>query len=575
MRLFYCFLLFIIGVTFANCQQLHDNVWFFGYSNNPDTFDKFGITELNFETGNLHLFQNPSITAGFDGTHASYADEKGNLLLFTNGAHLFDKTGGTMQNGQSIMDGNSTDGQVIFQYSAILPNPKKISEYFVIYQNYQLLPLLDVFAKGLYFARVDSTGNNGLGKVIEKKKIILEDTLWLGKIIPVRHANGRDWWLLMNELFTNRFYRILIDPLGFNIIGVQDIGLPITNGDGQSYFSPDGTKFCSFNGIGQNIGSFLDIYDFDRCTGLLSNHLQVNEGNNYGGVSISPNSKYLYESLGLNIYQYDLTAFDILGSKTLIDTWDGTITNLGFATGFYAMQLAPDGKIYVATVSASDKLHVIHNPDEAGVNCQMQQHGIKLPTYNGGTMPNFPNFRLGSLDGSPCDTLGLDNKPQAWFRMDKDTLDAFHFNFHDLSYFEPSNWSWNFGDGLVGSNERHPEHHFANKGVFNVCLTVQNQYGSDTFCRTMFIGVTNQKETEKDAAICILPNPFANYLNIVLNEPFAKPIFKLFNQLGQLVLQKETVLGANEVNTAILPKGVYFWEFTSNGLQIKNGKLIK
>ena len=72
-------------------------------------------------------------------------------------------------------------------------------------------------------------------------------------------------------------------------------------------------------------------------------------------------------------------------------------------------QLAPNGKIYICTgISTGRYYHVINNPDEAGIACNVQQFGLQLTTWYDNTMPNFPNFRLGALKGSPCDTLGIE-----------------------------------------------------------------------------------------------------------------------------------------------------------------------
>jgi Secretion system C-terminal sorting domain len=35
------------------------------------------------------------------------------------------------------------------------------------------------------------------------------------------------------------------------------------------------------------------------------------------------------------------------------------------------------------------------------------QHGVQLPTIINFGLPNYPNFRLGPIDGSSCDTLGI------------------------------------------------------------------------------------------------------------------------------------------------------------------------
>ena len=38
-------------------------------------------------------------------------------------------------------------------------------------------------------------------------------------------------------------------------------------------------------------------------------------------------------------------------------------------------------------------MHVIHEPDKKGLDCNFEQHGIHFPAYNTITIPNFPYFR--------------------------------------------------------------------------------------------------------------------------------------------------------------------------------------
>ena len=67
--------------------------------------------------------------------------------------------------------------------------------------------------------------------------------------------------------------------------------------------------------------------------------------------------------------------------------------------------------IYINTgTCGSDYLHVIEYPDLKGKACNVKQHAIKLNIVNAFTAPNFPNYRLGPLKGSPCDTLHVANK---------------------------------------------------------------------------------------------------------------------------------------------------------------------
>ncbi|MDV7392332.1 PKD domain-containing protein, partial [Arthrospira platensis SPKY1] len=117
-----------------------------------------------------------------------------------------------------------------------------------------------------------------------------------------------------------------------------------------------------------------------------------------------------------------------------------------------------------------------------------------MPTTVNRGIPNFPDYRLGPLDGSPCDTLGMDNHPVAKFRYEADTLDHLRLRFTDLSYFRPEAWSWDFGDGSPASAVRYPQHLYTKSGTYEVCLTVSNENSSDNNCRTVTIGGTNSTD---------------------------------------------------------------------------------
>jgi hypothetical protein len=243
------------------------------------------------------------------------------------------------------------------------------------------------------------------------------------------------------------------------------------------------------------------------------------------------------------------------------------------------MQLAPDGKIYSSSTNSVSSLHVIHSPDEPGLACQYQQHGIELPTRNTFSMPTFPNYRLGPLDGSACDTLGIDNLPISWWRSEQDTLDPLEVEFHDLSYYEPTSWEWNFGDQSSGlnntSNERHPTHLFSTAGHYEVCLTVNNGNASNTLCRTLTLGNTLAENPEVQERIQVSPNPFSNHLNIAISVNLRSPIFRLYDQTGRLQCEQRLALGISELETQALPPGIYFWVLDSMGEMVKSGTCIK
>ena len=61
------------------------------------------------------------------------------------------------------------------------------------------------------------TLNNGLGDVVSKNSIVLQDILFWGELNATRHANDRDWWLLCHRVNSNKYYKVLITPYGITI----------------------------------------------------------------------------------------------------------------------------------------------------------------------------------------------------------------------------------------------------------------------------------------------------------------------------------------------------------------------
>jgi len=93
-------------------------------------------------------------------------------------------------------------------------------------------------------------------------------------------------------------------------------------------------------------------------------------------------------------------------SKKVVGIYDGFIS--WAPANFYLAQLAPDEKIYVICGSSTYDIHVINNPDSAGLACDFCQHCIHLPAFNAFTIPNHPNYFLGPDSNSICDTLHID-----------------------------------------------------------------------------------------------------------------------------------------------------------------------
>ncbi len=176
------------------------------------------------------------------------------------------------------------------------------------------------------------------------------------------------------------------------------------DGSGRNIFSPDGSIY-----VDSDYKNGVRIFDFDRCTGMLNNFRWINQPFAFPrGVAISPNSRFLYVVPSSELLlQIDLWASDITTSIDTVGIWDGYCEPCpGGIVDFAECQLAMDGKIYIGTTALRHYLHYIDSPDVKGVGCNFVQRGVKLLYYLG-SIPLHPNYRLGALPGSPCDTIRL------------------------------------------------------------------------------------------------------------------------------------------------------------------------
>jgi len=400
-------LLMLLICNFCNAQK-YDYNWVFG--------DSVGIDFSNLNSPTV-------FSTNFDGTgvenYSSISDANGNLMFYISGfngswaySYVYNKLGQLMEGGDSIPSHRS-----LTQGSLIIPFINDSSKYYLIYLVNTIL--CDI-PHGLYYAVIDMSKNGGVGKVISKNNLIYEDEDLSEKLIATKHGNGRDWWILTHYKNTSDFIETFLSPAGFSLPSSQSIGLSYSGiGYGQMIFSPSGNKLCS---VSYGTTDVIDYFDFDRCTGLLTNYVDLSFTDNgsvgYYGCSFSPDGSKLYASNMMDnnsgfsnskLYQFNLNASSIFASKTLIFETDSN-----YIIGSHL--LGPNHKIYFGTVYSSGpnniysvnnmSLNVISYPDSVGTSCNLLPHSF----YLGGKrilfgLPNMANYRLGALQGSACDTL--------------------------------------------------------------------------------------------------------------------------------------------------------------------------
>lgn len=401
--------LLLITILFLACNILlgqgRDNYWPMGYQSFTTDTLVGGIT-MGFPNGIRNIYDHPR-EMNFEFSNSSICDIAGNLLFYTNGVYIANAQEDTMINGSGLNPSFYTtqffvDGLRIPQANIILPKPGSDSLYYIFHETVNISTSNCYCPTEFYYTVINMNGDSGKGEVIIKNQIIFQDSLVIGAITACKHANGRDWWVVAPEHGTELgAYIMLVTPDTIKVFNYQKI-----NASGiasaQACFSPDGSKYVinTYHGIA--------FYDFDRCNGTMTflDSVEFNDSifQFNWGASVSPNSRYCYLSHTVDLYQYDLQATDISSSQKLVAQWDSFgDPNPFWTTIFWLHQLGPDGKIYIST-GCTMGMHIIDQPDSADTACTVQQHAIHLPHFNC-TISNFPNYNLGRLVGSACDTL--------------------------------------------------------------------------------------------------------------------------------------------------------------------------
>jgi len=574
--------------TISSYSQKHDYNWLTGYDSPDDSLPgPFGITKIDFNTPSL----NPSFIydtfkqIDFLGTANTISDKDGNYLFSYNGYIAEGRNTMRLQNG---IFGISDPADLFPQMAVIIPSTEA-DTYFMYSKEYYSPPGLAPGSKYLFFSKFEA--DLVTQKIIVKKKIINSDTLNLKGIISIKHSNGRDWWVIDKKLHSNIFFCHLVSAKTGEVLST------IKNFVGRTLEST--SNEVSVNGLGNKIAisseyyqntkyeSYLDIFDFDRATGKLSNPIDYTF-NDYSsfhlfGVAFSPNSKYLYVSRKTHLYQFDLSKDEIkLDTVATFDEFIGiTPGGIRARTWFGYIESAPDGRIYGTTSCCTQQyLFTIDKPNLKGTACGVKQHSIKITMNN--CLPTFPNYRLGPIDGSPSDSLGIDNIPVAEFRYDQDTMNYRSIDFTNLSWYEPEEFWWDWGDGsqpyYTTVWDTSIIHTYAKEGIYEVCLRAKNKNGESTKCKKINIGTTATKDEANNPLIDITlsPNPMREILIIQVKDYLPeKMIMNLYDLQGNKIITKRLYEGSNIINTESFSSGVYIVEIKERNRIVKSEKIVK
>jgi Secretion system C-terminal sorting domain len=436
-RCIICWLLLLPGMVQG---QFNNNFWLFG--------DSAGINWTN--PANPVLFK--SMIRG-RGSCVSLSDSTG-IRIYSHSNYttsLFNQSKTYNRYNDPINGSDSLYVEAWYHEMLLIPCPDSDSLVYLFTVGVNTFD-------GLYYTLVNYKANNDSGIVLQKN-VTLQQVPAFDGLTAVQHGNGRDWWILYKTwdqswpyVNNNTFSIYLLNENGVFSYQTITIGSLHNDGGGQIIFNSNGNQFCLVTW-----GGLIELFDFDRCTGQISNPINIEQFRSappypyYFSAAYSSDDSKLYVVCGSPInqpgqndtlFQFDLTASNIAASKQVIavmSSYEASMAN---------MKLAPDNKIYITTgdeiasipypdslfTSINNNLSVINYPDSLGAACNFQPFSFNLGTgrtYYG--LPNNPDYELGAWVGSPCDTLTTNLTPnpspeargawmQAWYNHEWDMI---------------------------------------------------------------------------------------------------------------------------------------------------------
>jgi hypothetical protein len=115
-------------------------------------------------------------------------------------------------------------------------------------------------------------------------------------------------------------------------------------------------------------------------------------------------------------------------------------------------------------------------------------------------------------------------------------------------------------------------HTYPAPGFYTVCLTVKNEYASDTKCKVVEIK-SSSTDTPASGWPRLYPNPTTGIVYLPENEGFEQYV-RVFDLSGRTVL--ETTIMGNSLDLGALPAGMYLLQCTrADDGRVMTGKVVK
>jgi large repetitive protein len=406
------------------------NIWYFG---NLAGIDFNPPTPVALDDGAMNTAEGCS----------AMSDRNGDIIFYTNGNTVWDQTHTVIDRG---LGGDTLSTESVL----IVPVPGDETLYYIFTTEAKE----DYPTNTVYYSLFDLKKNNGLGMITQK-----HIPLYNGSTERLA-SNGN--WLITHEYGNNSFRCYPITATG--------IGEAVITSIGSDHSFQDPTLAEGYMKIGANssvavalsipgTANWIDVFDFVDSTGVLTNYRKVTLNETAGqvyGVEFSPGGNKLFATVKGSpspsyVYEYSIDSVSQLHFKQKVSN----------ASELGAIQIAPDGQIYIAINGSSSLGTVTVNEDTTALST-FNFAGFALA---GGTtstlgLPSFVQSTGNAFGGPGMFVAGVCfGTPMDYIATPTDPIDTF---------------LWGFGDSSTSTLES-GQHSYTAPGTYTIVLEINNR----------------------------------------------------------------------------------------------------